>query len=167
MASAQAPASTRYSSSSTCSSARAIATNIRGKNCGPSISNSKLLPSRHGNTAPAMSARRENQYRTHRHRQTDGRQTGNLAQTFQAGGQVEIFSVDHQRLQSHHLKAPVIEPGRQQFGVVLMLFTMKADSQRQTQFQLCAGGEVVDRTQINLRGDQRFGEGLDLEQILA
>ncbi|MNY37409.1 hypothetical protein D3C86_1719710 [compost metagenome] len=44
---------------------------------------------------------------------------------------------------------------------------MQVDRQRQPQFQLCTRREVIDRAQIDLRGDQRCGECLDLEQLLA
>ncbi|MNE59646.1 hypothetical protein D3C80_1547560 [compost metagenome] len=65
------------------------------------------------------------------------------------------------------MKAPVIQTGRQQLGVVLVLLAVKADGQRQAQLQLRAGGQVVDRSQIDLCRDQGFGKGLNLEQFLA
>jgi hypothetical protein len=86
--------------------------------------------------------------------------------TLPGRGQVEVFGIDHHRLQRHHLKAPVIETGRQQLGVVGVLLAMQVDGERQAQFQLRTGGKIVDRAQIDLRGDQRFGKLVDLEQFL-
>ena len=74
--------------------------------------------------------------------------------TSQARHQIEILGVDHQRLQGHHLKTPVIETGGQQLRRVFMLLAVQVDGQRQTQFQLRTRGQIVDRAQVDLPRDR-------------
>jgi hypothetical protein len=91
---------------------------MRGKNCGPSISNSNgCLHARETSGRPCQRAVKISTAPTGTDRLMADK-PAILRSAFQARCQIEIFGVDHQRLQRHHLKAPVIQTGRQQFGVI-------------------------------------------------
>ncbi|MNL35758.1 hypothetical protein D3C87_1578060 [compost metagenome] len=65
------------------------------------------------------------------------------------------------------MKASVIEAGRQQLSVIRVLFAVQIHGQWQAQFQLRTWSEVVDRAQVDLRGDQCLGKFVDFEQVVA
>ncbi len=167
MASAQAPASTRYSSSSTWffgagnrhqhaweklravdQQLEAVALHARERSRRPCQRAVKI------STAPTGTDR------------LMADKLGNFAQRFQPGRQIEILGIDHHRLQRHHLKTPVIEPRGQQFWRCRCVACRAGQRSAAGAIPVAHRAQIVDRPQIDLSADQRFGKGLDFNSSL-